>query len=482
MVTVICGFILPRYILLYFGSDVNGLVTSITDFLGFITLLEMGIGPVVQANLFRPLAEKNEEQVSRILISAERFFRRIAFLFLAYILILAVVFPLFLEKEQSAWFTVSLILIISVSTFAEYFFGITYQQLLSADQKNYIPSLLSTVATLLNTVLCIFLIRLGGNIHMVKMVTAALFVLRPLGQALYVRKHYRLNKKLILTEEPIKQKWNGFAQHMASVVNGKADVAILTVFSTSAVVSVYSVYFLVVNGVTSLVFNLSTGLEAFFGNMIAKNEKETLNSSFGVIEWIYHSVVAVIFAVTAALIVPFVSVYTRGIEDANYIFPLFGLFLVIAYGFRCLKAPYHSIVNAAGRFKETQMGAFIATGLNVAVSLALIFPLGLQGIAIGTLAGMLFQTVYFVFYLHRHILYRSPWIFLRYLFTDALVVGGVYAVAGRFSLSALTYPAWILLALKVGGIAVGIAILANLLINGNLIVRMFRQWRGKKKA
>ena len=33
---VACGFILPRYILLYFGSEVNGLTISITSFLGLI--------------------------------------------------------------------------------------------------------------------------------------------------------------------------------------------------------------------------------------------------------------------------------------------------------------------------------------------------------------------------------------------------------------------------------------------------------------
>ena len=58
-VVMICGFILPRYFLLYYGSEVNGLISSMTHFLGFISLLELGIGPVIQANLYKPLAEKD---------------------------------------------------------------------------------------------------------------------------------------------------------------------------------------------------------------------------------------------------------------------------------------------------------------------------------------------------------------------------------------------------------------------------------------
>lgn len=39
--TIVCGFILPRLILNAFGSNVNGLVNSITQFLGIISFLEL---------------------------------------------------------------------------------------------------------------------------------------------------------------------------------------------------------------------------------------------------------------------------------------------------------------------------------------------------------------------------------------------------------------------------------------------------------
>ena len=45
--TIICGFILPRLILSHFGTEINGLVNSITQFLGVIAFLELGVGAVV---------------------------------------------------------------------------------------------------------------------------------------------------------------------------------------------------------------------------------------------------------------------------------------------------------------------------------------------------------------------------------------------------------------------------------------------------
>lgn len=49
----------------YFGSELNGLVTSITQFLGFITLLEAGVGNVVQSSLYRPLAQKDDAELAK---------------------------------------------------------------------------------------------------------------------------------------------------------------------------------------------------------------------------------------------------------------------------------------------------------------------------------------------------------------------------------------------------------------------------------
>lgn len=55
---LICGFIVPKVIITNFGSNVNGLVSSITQFLAYITLLEAGMGPVVKSALYGPIAKK----------------------------------------------------------------------------------------------------------------------------------------------------------------------------------------------------------------------------------------------------------------------------------------------------------------------------------------------------------------------------------------------------------------------------------------
>ena len=77
-VVLLSGFIVRKIIIQVYGSDVNGLIASITQFLGYITLLESGIGPVIKAALYKPISSKNKEEIKNILFSSEKFFRKIA--------------------------------------------------------------------------------------------------------------------------------------------------------------------------------------------------------------------------------------------------------------------------------------------------------------------------------------------------------------------------------------------------------------------
>ena len=65
--TILYGFVVPKVIIDTFGSDVNGLVTSITQFLGYITFLESGFGPVVKAMLYNVIAKKDHKSIEGIL-------------------------------------------------------------------------------------------------------------------------------------------------------------------------------------------------------------------------------------------------------------------------------------------------------------------------------------------------------------------------------------------------------------------------------
>lgn len=479
LTVVICGFILPRYMLLYFGSSLNGLVSSISHFLNFITFLEMGVGAVVQSNLYAPLANGCSTKISEIFLASERFFRRIAFVFIAYIIVLLFAFPNLICNDYSGFFTASLIIIISISLFAQYYFGISYQLLLNADQKSYIQNAVGIITVILNTILCIVLMKKGKSIHVVKLVSALVYLVQPFILASYVKKNYRIERKVKIVGEPIKQKWNGFAQHLASIVCNNVDVVVLTLFSTLTNVSIYSVYYSVTNGVTQIILTGAMGLESLFGNMLARGEKDKLLVTFEAAEWTIHFCVTVLYTIMAVLIVPFVRVYTVGITDANYIVPGFGIMLAMAYGCMCIRIPYFRLIKAAGHYKQTEKGAFISVFINIVLSVVLVFPFGLTGIAFGTLAALLYHTCYFVNYLRKNIICRRMKHFARYMVLDVLTGCIVFILTSRIEIVDLTYYAWFVMAIKVAVLTIVITGLIQIILNSKVTGDVIKLILGK---
>lgn len=476
----ISGLILPVYIMKTFGSSVNGLVTSITQFLAVITFLDLGVGAVVQSSLYKPLAEKNETQLSMIILSAERFYRRIATIFLIYVVCLTVVYP-FIHIEEYSWvFTASLIVVLAIGNFAQYYFGITYQTLLNADQKGYIPLAFQAVAIVLNLMFCIILIKLGAPIHIVKLTTVSVYLIRPLGISWYAKKHYDINRNVKIIGEPIKQKWNGLYQHIAAVVLNNTDVMVLTVFSTLSSVSVYTAYYNVIRMLKELMESLTNGIMPLLGNMYATKDKQLL-PFFEFMEWVLHTIIVFVFTVTAVTITPFIRVYTDGITDANYIQPVFGVLLTIANMFCCMRIPYNSLVKAAGHYKETQSSAIIEVLINIIISVIVVFKYGLVGVAIGTMCAMLYRSIYLALYTSKHILNRSYMNFLNRIIVDIISIMAIYENSRMIKVVPTTYLEWIALAIVASILSILIMTIINFLFARKYIVYGVNYLKSKRK-
>lgn len=444
LITAVSGFILPRLILGRFGSDVNGLVNSIAQFLGVITLLDLGVGAVVESSLYKPLAENDNDGISKIYVSANKFFRRLALIFVVYVVALIFVYPMITDRGFSFLYTATLIGAMCISSFAQYYFGIVNSLLLGAHQKGYIKCSIQIIAVIINTIACAILIKLGGSIQIVKLTTSLIFMARPLFLYFYVKRNYNINKKIKFEDEPIKQKWNGMAQHFASYVLSGTDSIVLTIFSSLANVSIYSVYSLVVNGVFMIITSLSNGFYSYFGEIYAKNEKERLENDFKFFEWLIHNFSVLIFGCAIILMTDFVTVYTRGIDDANYIQPVFALVLSLAYFMRSTRLPYNFLILAAGHYKQTQSCYIIAMLLNIVISVLSVKAFGLVGIAVGTLIAMAYQTVWMAIYDYKNLVILPKTRLIKQLAVDILILLVGIICTFKIPMMNTNYFSWII--------------------------------------
>ena len=401
------GLVVPRLIISTFGSDTNGIVSSISQFLSFITLLEGGLGAVVLAELYKPIEENDINKINGILAACQKFFNRIALCFIAYTFIVATIFSIKLHTVHSWLYTSPLVFILSGVTLSQYLFSITNRLLLQADQKIYIVNNIISVSLVVNIVLAITSIVVFPNLHVLKIVSGIAFFIQPIFFRKFVRPEFKNYKSYNLDSIELKNRWSGFAQNLAYFVNMNTDIALITIFSNFAYVSIYSVYCLAVNAIRLVISGIANSYQSSLGKYNAQGDSKVIKAHFLSFCTGMWAVSTVLYCTCLLLINPFVKIYVTGVNDVDYYQPIFAAIIIIANYVYCIREPYRLLVLSAGKFKETDKGAIIEALLNIVVSVSLIYYLGLVGVAIGTFVAMVYRLIYFLVYLRKNIIYLT---------------------------------------------------------------------------
>lgn len=442
VVLLICGLILPRLILANFGSAYNGITSSAKQFLSAISILNVGVAGSTRVALYKTLAEDNIEESSAIVRATEIYMRKVGMILAAYIVVLAVVYPLVVDTGYG-WLDVALLIVAAgIGTFGQYFFGTAYQAFLSANQTVYISNIFMIIATILNTLVSAVLIYAGCSIQVVKLGSAGVLFLRPLLQNLYVTKKYKINKKCKPNTRALSQRRDVMAHSIANIVHDNTDIVVLTLFTDVKIVSVYTVYNLVMNALKKMQQVFTTGTEAVFGNMWAKGEIDKIKSSLGYYEYIVTSFISIIFSTCLAMILPFVSLYVHGVNDVEYVLPMYALIITTAQAFFCFRAPYLTLVQGVGHYKQTKKGAYLEAIINLTTSIVLVNIIGIAGVAIGTLLANIFRSFQYAVYIDNNLIKRGKSVFLLKL-AWSLMNCSIIVLSASTIVNKYAYKGWI---------------------------------------
>ena len=82
IMTALQGFIVSRFVLSTYGSAINGMVNSISQFLIYAGLAEMGIGNAAIIALYKPISNNNWKKINSLISTTKRkyfFFRNVLY-------------------------------------------------------------------------------------------------------------------------------------------------------------------------------------------------------------------------------------------------------------------------------------------------------------------------------------------------------------------------------------------------------------------
>ena len=481
IVVFISGIILPRFILQAYGSSINGMITSVNQFLTYLGLAEAGVATASVVALYTPLALGRKDEVNSILSAARKFYNRSGVLFLSLTAVLVFIYPFFISGQLDDSLVRWMIVVLAGSTLVDYFFLGKYRVLLMANQEGYVVALIQSAGTVANMVVSIGLIYAGASVLAVKAVATGVYVLRLFLVKAYAKKKYPdLDFHAQPAEGALKQKNAALFHQVVTIIVNNTDTTILTICLGSRSlleVSVYGIYMLVVNAVNQLLTSFSNGLTAGFGEVIARREEETLKKSYSDYEYMFFLIFFVVVACMGVLLIPFISVYTIDMKDVQYVRPVIAVLFTLLVFLQNVRIPGLTIICAAGHYKETRYQAGLEAAINIVVSLALVWSMGMTGVLIGTVCSYGYRSFEIILYTNRHLIPgTAKTAFIRIIrnliVTAVLIVAGIWLIPQNMT----SFINWFIYAVAAGVVSVVLIVGVNYIAEPqefkNLILRI----------
>lgn len=477
IVSLISGLIVQRYILLAFGSTLNGLTTSINQAMAYLVLLEAGLGTASIQALYDPLATDDWKTVSGIFTATGKEYKKISAIFVVALISISILIPLAVSKEVE-FFTAGLLTFITGASYVvSYIMGGKYKALLDADRKIYVLYILDSFSVALSCVLRVAALNSGLGIVPVQLINLACIAVKNAGYVLYVRHKYnRLDYHVHPNIEAIGKRWNVLIHSIAGIVVNNTDVVLLTIFGSLKTVSVYGIYNMVFSQLSSIVqTTFMQATQSSFGR-VYHSDRNLYEKLYELYEFVISFVLFLVCSIAVVMILPFVEVYTAGVNDVKYVDHFLPVLFALILLMNQIRIPALITINVAGHFRETQNGAILEAIINIVVSLVLFFftNLGLYGLLIGTVCSYLYRTTDVILYTHKHLIKMPMRSTLKTYVADlmaALIVVALFYIARP--IHATSFIGWVLSACFVSVVATLLFLLINLFFDKKKIVKIF---------
>lgn len=414
--TCIIGLLIPRLFVMSYGSELNGLQSSVTQIFAYISLIEAGVGEATLQSLFGPISNRNYKKANSILSATTYYYNKIGIIYFVILTILALGYSFIIPVESVSYSTIVLYILFSgLTTGINFFYQAKILLVLQAEGDVYINSLITMGAYFITSFTKIVCILAEFNIVTIQI---GYFLVNLIGTFVYYRiakkKYSWINFKVKPDVDAISQKNAVLVHKISGVIFQNTDIVILTLVCGLKVVSIYTMYKLVINMITTIIASFGDSFNYIFGQTFNGKNREHYEKVIDTFNVFYSAIAFALFTVTSILIIPFLKLYTVGM-DINYIYPILPFLYIIIEVLQVGREAMLRTITVAGHFQKTLYAAFTEMIINIVVSVGAVFIFkyywgevaGLYGVLLGTIMALLYRTFDINRYANKKILNRN---------------------------------------------------------------------------
>lgn len=444
---ILAGFFSQRVINVRLGTELVGLNGVTSNVIAVFSVTELGLSTAIVFHLYRALAEGSEERIASLM----NLYRKAYLCVAAVIALLGVAFLPFVHlfmKENHL--ELSFIRLIYGLWLLKTIFGylLSYKRsIVIADQKEYVASLTTMAINVFHYLAIILVVLVWNNYVWALSLSIAFEVLANLVLMAYVDRTYPYLKTY--RNKPVEKGLlasvfsdvkNLFVTRIAQKLLTCTDNLITSSFISLAVVGFYSNYCLITQSLINVLQALSNALQPTVGNLMVDENRERDEELLSVFTFVFFFLAAIIICGVAGMASLFVGEVWLG---PDFVLPPATVFLcAVNCMLYVLVLPIGVFVSVSGLFQHEKKVAMAAAIVNLILSLALVRPMGINGVLLGTLAAYLILFVGKTVYFYSIRLKKSSWRYqLRMAFYVAIAVSEAFLcmflarkICGTFSL------------------------------------------------
>ena len=376
MMTAIANLIIPRYIILIYGSEVNGLTSSISHVLMIVNLIQAGLGSSVTYLMYSPIELRDKVALASIIESAKRIYRYISIAVLALGTGASLIFAYVVKTDLQRDFILIASLLTCINSAASTYFTAASNIFLSAKQDGYLVSRISIYTNILSYVLSFLVIIFKPHFIVMYVNNMIVCVVNIIALSNCYKKRYvpfkpTAEEKKLVKRIPIRGVSYAAANEAAhAIISGSITVIVSMVAGLKAS-SVFAVYMIAISALSTFSNAIYSAFVPSYGSVAAENDMAKTNRIFEIYQFILFTLNALMYMCAAYLMIPFVTLYTKGVTDAEYMNPMLMIFMVVYGLVNIVRIPYNNTVYIKGLFKETFLQPVICAAVSVALMIGL---------------------------------------------------------------------------------------------------------------
>ena len=461
--TLFLAFFSRKVFLENLGTEFIGLSGTLQNILGYLNLVELGIGSCISFFLYKPLQSGNQQEINEILSVFGYLYSWIGRIILVAGIIISLFFPLIFSNNELG-FGIVYFSFFSILGSALIGYFINYRQiLLSADQKNYLVAIYFQSANLARIALQTWLALRYKNLYVWVAIEFLFGIVGCIILNWKINKEYpwlKTNKKdgrKLLKKYPtiLTNTRQIFIHKIKDFILNKSDELFVFIFGSLKMVAYYGNYTMIVAKTGQLFSSVLDSTYAGVGNLIAEGNKPNIMKVFWELTTIRHFVAGFLCFTIYHFIEPFITVWL----GPQYVLSRSILFLLCIHIYISTSRGVVDMYNHSHGLYADTWSAWAELFLNVSITLVAGYYLKIVGILLGkvisTFIIIILWKPYYLFHSGLHLSYTEYWRGASRNFMVSLtsIIAAHYLITSFVTINACaSYTSWILYCLTGLGI------------------------------